>query len=618
MNEGKGASVATTTGPSYPVVGEPKWVDGPLGPALPLDGKTFADLGDVGDFDTHDAFSYGGWVRLGDKPAGSPLARLDHDNNYRGWDLYFQDAKPAAHFIHDWPQNAMKVVADKPLKKNTWLHVFVTYDGTAKASGVKMYVDGMPVSAKPEIDTLTDSIKNTTPLELGRRGHGEFAAGMALQDFRVYHRLLSPGEVKVLSEDEAARSIVTRGTEKLTSQQQVTVLNAYLQRADPEYIALKAKEAALTAEQESIRKRSPATLVMQEKPDAPFAYVLKRGQYDQLGDKVFPAVPAALPPLPPGQPANRLGLARWLVSPDHPLLARVTVNRLWQQVFGIGIVRTAEDFGVMGERPVNQPLLDWLAVEFRESGWDVKHVMRLMVTSAAYRQSGRVTPEKREADPENRLASRGPRYRMDGEVLRDQALWASGLLFDRIGGPSAKVYQPEGVWEAVGYPPANTTNYKQDTGEVLYRRSLYIFWKRMAPHPAMETFNTPTRETCTVRRERTNTPLQALVTMNEPLFMEAARHLAVNAIHAAGPDAAARLDFMARRVLARPLSDREKAVLVSTTDALKASFDKKPDDAAAMLKVGDSPVDATVPAPEQAAWTLAASTLLNLDEALNK
>ncbi len=255
--------------------------------------------------------------------------------------------------------------------------------------------------------------------------------------------------------------------------------------------------------------------------------MLKRGEYDQRGEKVGRAVPAFLPPLPPGEPVNRLGLARWLVAPNHPLTARVAVNRFWLQVFGTGLVKTAEDFGSQGEPPSHPELLDWLAVQFREDGWDVKRMMKRLVMSATYRQSSRVAPEKLAKDPENRLLSRGPRYRLDAEMLRDQALFTSGLLVEHVGGPSVKPPQPSGLWEAVGYTSSNTARFVADRGnEKVHRRSLYIFWKRTSAPPQMTTFDAPSREACTVRRERTNTPLQALLLLNEPQMFEASRALA--------------------------------------------------------------------------------------------
>jgi len=361
------------------------------------------------------------------------------------------------------------------------------------------------------------------------------------------------------------------------------------------------------------------TLIAEEKKgQKPFAHILVRGQYDQEGDKVFAAVPEALPPLPDGAPANRLGLAQWLMHPDHPLTARVNVNRFWGQVFGTGFVSTAGEFGVTGDPPTHPELLDWLAVEFRESGWDIKALFRLMVTSSTYRQSAAMTPEKLEKDADNRLLSRGPRFRMHGEMIRDLALAASGLLSTKMGGQSVKPYQPPGIWEVVAMEESNTKIYVADRGESLYRRSLYTFWKRAAPPPSMETFGAPTREECSVDREQTNTPLQALVTLNDVQFVEASRRLAEVAIQESGEDDAGRLDAMALRVLARPLESAERTALEPVIRDLRDHYAADAKASKALLTVGSSARDASIPAPELAAWTMVASQFFNLDEALNK
>src|SRR6185369_7724090 len=316
----------------------------------------------------------------------------------------------------------------------------------------------------------------------------------------------------------------SRGKElsQLTDEQKYALRSYYLNGKDAAYQTLVADMNRVNAEQRDIRHRGSITLVMAEKPDTkPMAHILYRGQYDQERDEVEPNVPSALPAMADKLPRNRLGLAKWLVDPSNPLTARVAVNRFWQEVFGTGIVKTAEDFGSQGEAPSHPELLDWLAVEFRESGWDVKKLFRTMVTSAAYMQESVTTEEKIKKDPDNRLLARGPRFRMDAEMVRDYALSASGLLTPTIGGPSVKPYQPDGLWEAVAMQQSNTRFYKQDNGDKLYRRSLYTFWKRSSPPASMDIFNAPTRESCTVRRERTDTPLQALVTMNDPQFVEA-------------------------------------------------------------------------------------------------
>jgi hypothetical protein len=359
------------------------------------------------------------------------------------------------------------------------------------------------------------------------------------------------------------------------------------------------------------------TLITDEKDEEPFAQVLERGRYDAPGERVSADVPVSLPPLPGDAPRNRLGLARWLTAPDHPLMARVIVNRFWSEVFGAGLVRSVNEFGRIGDAPSHPELLDWLAVEFIESGWDVKHLFRLMLTSSTYRQSAQVTADKLERDADNRLLSRGPRFRMDGEMVRDLALAASGLLVRAVGGPSVKPYQPENVWEVVSPIAGDTYSYVQDSGSALYRRSLYTFWKRQAPPPAMEVFNAPNREESIPQRERTNTPLQALVAMNDVQFVEAARVLAASALQTSGTTAE-RLDFIALRVLSRALTAAEESELGELANVELGLYAQDAEAAAALTHVGDSNPPGALAAPELAAWTLVANTILNLDEALNK
>lgn len=389
----------------------------------------------------------------------------------------------------------------------------------------------------------------------------------------------------------------------------------YRRQFVPGYREEQDRLATWLEEERAIDAAIPTTLIAKELAQPRETRLLIRGEYDKPGDVVPAGLPAILPPLPPGAPTNRLGLAQWLVSPEHPLTARVIVNRFWQQFFGVGLVKTAEDFGVQGERPSHPELLDWLATEFIRSGWDVKHMQRLIATSATYRQSSRVTPALFERDPENRLLARGPRFRLDAEAIRDSALALGGLLVEQVGGPSVKPYEPPGLWEAVSFN--NSQKYVPDRGPAQYRRSLYIYWKRQSPPPNLLTFDAPTREYCVVRRPRTNTPLQALVVLNDPQFVEAARALAGRMLREGGREPAERLAYGFRLVTARRPDRAELQWLGELLEAQRAAFQADPAAARAFLEVGDfRPAD--LDPVELAAWSTVANLLLNLDEALTK
>jgi hypothetical protein len=436
-----------------------------------------------------------------------------------------------------------------------------------------------------------------------------------LAGLSVWGRTLADGEIEGLARGQALADIV-RLDPAARPAAAAPLYDWWLATADEPFKAATARAATLDAEQAEIRRRGTVAHVMNEKPEMAKAFVLARGEYDKRLDEVQPNTPAILPGFPEGAPRNRLGLARWLLLADHPLTSRTTVNRFWQEVFGTGLVRSSADFGVSGELASHPELLDWLAVEFRETGWNVKRLFKLMVTSAAYRQSAATTPDKLVKDNANRLLSRGPRFRMDAEMVRDYALAASGLLVRQIGGPSVKPYQPDGVWEAVSMG-GNTNIYKRDSGENLYRKSMYWFWKRTAPPASMEIFNAPSRETCTIRRERTNTPLQALVTLNDPQFVEAARALADRAWEIGGPTDEARIDFVARRLVARPLSPQEMLIVKQSLADLQAYYGAHPEEAKQLIAIGDSKPRH----PDQAqlaAWTMLTNELMNLDEVLCK
>jgi len=624
LNDGAGDELKIQRGPQASVrtakAGEWK-SGGRLGPALVLTPETTPDLGDVGDFERDQPFSYGAWVRV---PSGgtyqSVLARMDQSRDYQGWDLFTHDRNYAVHLVNAWPANALKVVTtENPLKPGEWQHVFVTYDGSGKPAGLKIFINGKAARTRGETDTLTGSIRTQVPLRVGQRSKDQLLANGQVQDVRVYGRTLQPDEVRSLAEDAPTRLLLALPASQRTPAKVDALYEFYLSQKDPGFFLTRDELAKIEAERDAIRSRSPVTHVQREKMDStPTAKVLFRGQYDKPKDTVVAGPFAVLNPLPPGSPTNRLGLARWIVAPENPLTARVTVNRFWQEVFGAGIVRTTEDFGVVGDTPANQELLDWLAVEFQNGGWDVKQLFRLMVTSAAYRQSGQTTPEKIEKDPANRYLSRGPRFRMDAEMVRDYALAVSGLANRKIGGPSVKPYQPDGVWEAVAMPESNTKKYERDRGESLYRRSLYTFWKRAAPPAMMDVFNAPSRETCSVRRERTNTPLQALATLNDIQFMEAARVLAQDVLKRHRGDDTRLVEQMALRVLLRPLKPTETPVITATLQDLRNHYAAHPDEAKELLAYGEAKADPGLPPDELAAATLVANQLLNLDEALNK
>ncbi|MFO1488617.1 MAG: DUF1553 domain-containing protein [Verrucomicrobiota bacterium] len=587
--------------------------------AYTISTNTSPTLADVGDFERTNAFSCATWVRLAGDSDGSLFARMsEKDAVHRGWDLFIEGGRPAVHLVHSWPDDALKVAGKKQLPKERWAHVAVTYDGSSKAAGVKIFVDGEPQVVEKEKDALKSGIRTQSPFKIGERDGGSRVDNAGLQDLRVYGRVLTPEEVQDLAGGPRLKWLASRTANQRTKEEVDGVYPFWLKSEDAAYRALVSARDKLKEEAGGIKSRGAVAHVMNERETPAEAYLLFRGQYDQRRDKLAPDTPKVFPPMPAGLPRNRLGLAQWLMRPEHPLTARVTVNRCWQELFGTGLVRTSGDFGVAGEMPSHPELLDWLAVEFRESGWDTKKLFKLLVMSATYRQSAAATPAKLARDPQNRLLAHGPRFRMDAEMVRDTALSASGLLVGKIGGPSVKPYQPDGVWEAVAMPSSDTRFYKRDRGDSLYRRSVYTFWKRAAPPASLDILNAPSRETCTVRRERTSTPLQALVTLNDPQFVEAARHLAERALKEGGAADAARIDFMAERLIARPLRPAEKKIVTSGLKDLLAHYQASPKDAEALVSVGESEADATLDKPRLAAYTLVANQLMNLDEVLNK
>lgn len=628
LNEGQSPTLARVEGIERPLTptADSMWTapeKGKLGPGLLFNGNAHLEVADAGDFERDQQFSFGGWVYVaptfGD--GASVFARMDPDNSFRGWDLWYEQAHFATHLVHEWPGHALKIKTKlRVAKKGEWQHVFVTYDGTGKPEGVQIYFDGRRVETEvAQGSELTESIRTKVPFTIGQRYKGSHFNGGGVQDLRLYSRVLKPVEIRALSRLHEWRQAFYQPVVMWDKEVRNDLFDFYLNTQVPEFEGVSKQLAALEKEREGIRMRFPVTHIQKEKTNSmPMARLLYRGQYDQPKEELKPAVFSGLNPLPSGAPPNRLGLARWLVSPDNPLMARVTVNRFWQELFGTGLVKTSEDFGIMGESPTHPELLDWLAVEFRESGWDVKRLFTLMVTSETYRQASVTTAEKLEKDPGNRLLSRGPRFRMDAEMIRDYALAASGLLVPKIGGASVKPYQPDGVWEPVAMPESNTKKYQRGTGEALHRRSLYTFWKRAAPPASMDIFNAPSRETSCLRRERTDTPLQALNTLNDVQFIEAARRLAALALksHPDNPDQT--LDEISERLLGRPLRPEELNVVRNLLNNFTAYYDSDPDAAKKLITFGEVPPDASIPPTRLAAFTMVANGLMNLDEVLNK
>ena len=577
------------------------------------------ELTDFGDYEKDQAFSYGLWV----KPAkgdlnGALLARMDEGTAFRGWDLWVEGGKPAVHIINTWPDNALKVVADAGLKADAWNHVLVTYDGSGKAAGIKIYLDGKARTNRVDADKLTGTIRSSTPFKVGQRSVGSKVEDALYRDVRVYARALPADEAARLVDATRLYDLAGLAPEKRPASDVEAAFGWFLANQDPASKDLASGLAKLEKEQSEVKARGTIAHVMTERAEQAMAYILFRGDYDKRRDAVKADTPDVLPPMPSDLPKNRLGFAQWLFRPEHPLTARVTVNRFWQEVFGNGIVKTVGDFGLSGELPSHPELLDRMAIDFRDGGWDVKAFFKRLLTTAAYKQSAAATPEVIEKDPQNRYLARGPRYRMDAEMIRDYALSTSGLLVQKIGGPSVRPYQPDGVWEAVAMPGSDTRDYRRDSGDKLYRRSMYTFWKRSAPPASMDIFNAPSREVCTTHRDRTNTPLQALATMNDIQFVEAARRLAEVVMTEGGGSDDSRVDLLARKLLARPFRTDEAKVVSESLGGLVSYYKSHPEDAAKVVAVGESKADPALDSPTLAAWTMLANELLNLDEVLNK
>jgi hypothetical protein len=611
------------------MAGEPTFDGGRVGRAASFDGDTEVSFGNVGGFERDEAFTLAAWVRGRGNLAMNGFQKLASADQRRGYEWQFDDivlvdiqkwaARLTIRIASDTPASAIEVRTRERLRLGDWYHVAVTYDGSGKAGGVTMYLNGERLGLEVVRDTLHGPVNSDGPLRLGSKGLGKPFVGQ-IDDLRLYNRALTLAQVEDLALHYPARVILSGVIGKPSKEEAERIRDYFLTYAAPDPLRAAFTELKLLRlRKENLVKVIPTAMVMAEMKKPRDTFILARGDYRNQTEKVQPGVPAILPPLPAGEPANRLTLARWLVDPAHPLTSRVAVNRYWQAYFGYGIVKTQEDFGVQGELPVQPELLDWLATEFVRTGWDVRAMQRLIVTSATYRQSSKVTAGLRERDPENRLLARGPRLRLPAEMIRDTALASSGLLNPAIGGPSVMPYQPKGIWEELAFGDGfSAQSYEQSHGPDLYRRGMYTFWKRTAPPASLATFDAPDREKCTARRAQTNTPLQALVLLNDPTFVEASRALAERALLEGGKDSKARLTYAFRLATARKPTGKEMKVLRTLLDGRFKVYRKDRQAALKLLSVGESPRNRKLDVAELAAYTTVASVIFNLDETITK
>ncbi|MDA1053053.1 MAG: DUF1553 domain-containing protein [Planctomycetota bacterium] len=593
--------------------GEPQYAEGVQETAADFDGKRFIDAGEVANFGYFDSFSIAAWIRPATADAGTVVSKMTDAEEADGYYVQVQDGHIHVNLVKRWLDDCIRVETESTIEPNKWTHLLVTYDGSRVAKGISVYVNGERVPMKVNYDFINQTFAATEPLRIGGGGGEKGRFRGLIDEVQVYERCLSDEEAAIASVADSVQVLVARDAGKRTVQQQQKLAAYFLARVAPVEIREQHEQVVTLKEQRHQLVESFPTVMVMEEGAPRETHILQRGEYNKPGTPVTPGVPAILSATRDASLQSRLDLAASLTSPSNPLTARVAVNRYWQTFFGVGLVKTSEDFGTQGERPSHPALLDWLADEFMHSGWDIKALQRLIVTSATYRQSSRLTPELLARDPENRLLARGPRFRLAAETVRDQALAAAGLLTDRVGGASVMPYQPGGLWNDI----ATDVNYEQAHGADLYRRSMYTYWKRTVVPPAMSAFDGADRELCRVLPRRTNTPLQALTLMNDVTFVEAARVIAQHAL-GSSTDSTERISNIFQSILARQPNDDESAILSRSLAKHLSKFGAAPESASQLAAVGEYPVPTSIDQVELAAYTTLASLILNLDEAVTK
>lgn len=594
------------------VGGEEELVPGVVGTAMRGDGQRFYQAGNVAGFGFYDAFTGACWIQPKGLSNGTILSKMTDAAEGDGWYFTLADGRLQVHLVKRFLDDALRVETVDRITPDKWRHVMFAYDGSRVAGGVSIFVDGKQVPTKILLDELNQNFTTNEPLRIGGGGGPEGRFQGLIDEVRIFSTAFDSDAAQSLATTTSVPQIAARPAAERSAAEALKLRQYFIEHDLPDALnQVRQRVQSLQSERQALMAAIPTVMVMEELPTPRLTHILLRGEYDKPGERVTPAVPASMGDRPAIQ--NRLDFARWLVSPTHPLTARVAVNRAWQMYFGTGLVRTVDDLGAQGEWPSHPELLDWLATEFVRSGWNVKQLQKLIVMSATYRQSSKVTPDLWQRDPENRLLARGPRVRLSAEMIRDQALFASGLLIEQQGGPSVLPYQPEGLWKDL-----TGTDFVAEHGASLYRRSMYTFWKRTVAPPGMVMFDASTREACTVRETRTNTPLQALNLMNDVTYVEAARVLAQRAWREGGSIPADRLTRAFQLVVARPPRPVERDVLLRAWDYHRTRFEKDPDAAQAFAKQGESAPEASIPAVELAAYTAVAQMLLNLDEAVTK